>query len=71
MDLSQSSCVLLLVSFYVRAPVLLKLLNKLRKRYKMQGLSSILLLFRNEFNNFNNTGARVLDSVYLMPLRLL
>ena len=26
---------------------------------------------RNEFNNFNNTGARMLDSVYHMTLRLL
>ena len=37
--------------------VLLKLLNKLGKRDKMRGLSSILSLFRNEFNKFNNTGA--------------
>ena len=33
------------------AHVLLNLLNKLRKRDKMRGLSSILSLFRNEFNN--------------------
>ena len=39
------------------ANVLLNLLNKLRQRDKMQGLPSILSLFRNEFNNFNNTGA--------------
>ena len=37
--------------------VLLNLLNKLRKGNKMQGLSSILLLFHNKFNKFNNTGA--------------
>ena len=37
--------------------VLLKLLNELRKRDKMIGLPSILCLFRNEFNKFNNTGA--------------
>ena len=30
----------------------------------MQGLPSILLLFCNEFNKFNNTGARMLISVY-------
>ena len=30
--------------------LLLNLLNKLRKRDKMQGLSSIFFLFRNEFN---------------------
>ena len=33
------------------AHVLLNLLNELRKRNKMRGLQSILLLFRNEFNN--------------------
>ena len=46
-------------------------LNKLRKRDKMRGLPSILSLFRNEFNKFNNVRARMLDSIYLMTLRLL
>ena len=45
--------------------VLLNLLNELRKRDKMRGLPSILSLFRNEFNNFNNTGARMLDSLII------
>ena len=48
------------------AHVLLDLLNELRKRDKMRGLSSILSLFRNEFNKFNNTKARMLDSIYHM-----
>ena len=48
------------------AYVLLNLLNELGKRYRMRGLSSILSLFRNEFNKFNNTGARMLDSTYHM-----
>ena len=48
------------------AHVLLNLLNKLGKRDKMQGLPSILSLFRNEFNKFNNTRARMLDSIYHM-----
>ena len=48
------------------AHVLLNLLNQLGKRDKMRGLSSILSLFRNEFNNFNNTRARMLDSIYHM-----
>ena len=43
--------------------VLLNLLNELRKSDKMRRLSSILLLFRNEFNKFNNTGARMLDFI--------
>ena len=37
------------------AYVLLNLLNALRNRCKMRGLMSILSLFRNEFNKFNNT----------------
>ena len=47
------------------AHVLLNLLNKLRKSDKMRGLPSILLLFPNEFDKFNNTGAGILDSIYL------
>ena len=46
------------------AHVLLNLLNELRKSGKMRSLPSILLFFHNEFNKFNNTGARMLDSVY-------
>ena len=48
------------------AHVLLNLLNELGKRDKMRGLPSILFLFRNEFNKFNNTRARMLDSIYHM-----
>ena len=42
------------------AHVLLNLLDELGK------LPSILSLFRNEFNKFNNTRARMLDSIYHM-----
>ena len=56
---------------YTSAHVLLNLLNELGKRDKMRGLPSILSLFRNEFNKFNNTRARMLDSIYHMALRLL
>ena len=52
------------------AHVVLNLLNELRKRDKMQGLPSILSLFCNKFNKFNNTGARMLDSIYHMTLKL-
>ena len=52
------------------AHVLLNLLNELGKSDKMRGLPSILSLFRNEFNKFNNTGARMLDSIYHMTLQL-
>ena len=40
---------------YMSAHVLLNLLNELGKRDKMRGLPSILSLFRNKFNKFNNT----------------
>ena len=45
------------------AHVLLNLLNEWGKRDKMRGLPSILSFFRNEFNKFNNTRARMLDSI--------
>ena len=48
------------------AHVLLTLLNELMKRDKMRGLPTILALFRNKFNKFNNTRARMLDSIYHM-----
>ena len=44
---------------YMSAHVLLNLLNELGKIYKMRGLPSILSLFRNELNKFNNTRARM------------
>ena len=46
------------------AHVLLNFLNELRKRDKMRGLPRILSLFRNKFNKFNNTGARMVESIY-------
>ena len=39
----------------MRAHVLLNLLNEFGKSDKMQGLLTILSLFCNEFNKFNNT----------------
>ena len=57
---------MLLRGSYMSAYVLLNLLNKLGKRDNMRGLPSILSLFRNEFNKFNNTRARMLDSIYHM-----
>ena len=55
---------------YMSAHILLILLKELGKRDKMRGLPSILYIFRIEFNKFNNTGARMLDSIYHMPLKL-
>ena len=55
---------------YMSAHVLLNLLNELRKRDKMRGKPRILSLFRNEFNKFNNTRARMLDSIYHMTFKI-
>ena len=46
------------------AHVLLNLLKELGKRDKMRGLPSILYLFRNNFNKFNNTRALI---YHMMP----
>ena len=53
------------------AHALLSLLNEFGKRDKMRGLLSILSLFHNGFNEFNNTGAQMLDSIYCMTLIIL
>ena len=53
----------------MNADVILSLLNELRKSDKMRGLRSILSLFRNELNLFNNTGVRMLDSIYQVTLK--
>ena len=53
------------------AYVLLNLLNELGKRDNMRGLPSILSLFYDKFNKFNNTRAEMLDSIYHMTLSLL
>ena len=54
---------------YVNAHVLFNLLNVMGKRDKMRGFPSILSLFGNESNRFNNTGARMLDSIYHITLK--
>ena len=53
------------------AHVILNLLNELRKSDKMQGLTSILSLFPNQFNKFNNTEAPMLDSIQHMTSKWL
>ena len=54
----------------MRANVLLNLLNELRKSDKTRGLLIILLLFRNVFNKFNCTRARMSDSNFYMRLNI-
>ena len=52
------------------AHILLNLSYELGKRDQMRCLLSILSLFHNEFNKFNNARAQMLDSIYHMTLRL-
>ena len=56
MSLTQASGVVYRES-YMSAHVKLNLSNVLGTRDKMRGLPSILSLFRNEFNKYNNTRA--------------
>ena len=69
-DTINLGCSILYRGSYMSAHVLLNLLNELGKRDKMRGLPSILFLFRNEFNKFNNTRTRMLDSIYHMTKTL-
>ena len=52
------------------AHVLLNLLNKLRKEIKCEACRAFYLC-RNEFNKYNNTKTRMLDSIYHMTLKIL
>ena len=52
------------------AHVLLNLLNELWKKDKMRGLLSILSLFCNEFNKFNNTRAQMIDSYLSYDIKI-
>ena len=45
--------------------------KRVGERDKMRGLPSIFFFFRNDINKFNNTGARMLDTIYHMTLELL
>ena len=53
------------------AHVLLNLLNEFGKSDKMLGKLRTLSLFRNKFDNFNNTGAQTLNFIYHMTLKLI
>ena len=51
------------------AHVLLNLLNELGKIIRCVALPSILSVFPNEFNKFNDIGAQMQDSIYRMTLK--
>ena len=49
----------------------IEFIKRVGEKDQMRGLPSILSLFRNEFNKFNDTGARMLDSIYHMTQKIL
>ena len=54
----------------VSAQLLLNLLNKVGKSVKMRGFPSILSFIHIEFNQFNNTGERMLVSIYNVAFKI-
>ena len=55
----------------MRAHVLFHLSKKKGESNKMRGLPNSISLFRNEFNKFDETRARMFDSIYHMTLEIL
>ena len=51
------------------AHVVLNLLNELGEKIRCEALPSILSVFPNKFNKFNNIKARMQDSIYYMTLK--
>ena len=51
---------------YRSAHVLLNLINSLGNKIRCEDFFLASYLFPNEFNKFNNTGARMRDSIYHM-----
>ena len=51
------------------AHALLNLLNELGKKIRCEAFPSTLSVFPNEFNKFNNTGARMQDFIYHRTLK--
>ena len=52
----------------MNAHVLLKVLNKVRKRENTR-FAEHFIFFGNKFNKINNRGVRMLDSIYHMTLK--
>ena len=51
------------------AHVLFNLITSWGKEIKCEACRAFCLFFRNEFNKFKSTRARMLDSIYHMTLR--
>ena len=46
------------------------LLNELGKEINCEACRAFYRFFRNKFNKFNTTGARMLESIYHMTLKI-
>ena len=49
----------------------IEFIKRVGERDDIRGLPSIISLFHSEFNKFNYAKARMLDSIYIMLLKLL
>ena len=49
----------------------IEVIKRAVKKDEMRDLPRILSLFRDKLNKFNDTGARLLDHIYCMALKLL
>ena len=49
----------------------IEFIKRVGEKDKTRGLQSILSIFRNEFDKFNKTRSRMLDSIYHMSFTLL
>ena len=48
---------------------IIEFIKRVGKKIRCEALPSILSVFPNEFNKFNNTGARMQDCIYHMTLK--
>ena len=56
---------------YLSAHVLLHLLSELGKEIKCEACQACLSLCQNVLNKYNDTGARMLDYIYDMTLKVI
>ena len=48
---------------------IIEFIKRAGEKIRCKALSSILSVFPNKFNKFNNTGARMQDSIYYITLK--
>ena len=48
---------------------IIEFIKRVGEKDKMRGFAKHFIVFPNEFNKFNNSGARMQDSIYHMTLK--